>query len=265
MKNLSIHLARLWLGLWLMTALLIGLGTGLGYFPHLIEHNLPRTLGGPTFQHPFGFDAFGRDLLLITLQASSISAFFAAFATLTASGLGVLLGTWIAISPHRLNFFLSRCLETVLAFPSLLFALAWAAIRGPGWDTLAMSLLLGSVPGLTRLIQVRAREILSEDYVLAARSLGASGLRVGYRHIAPAVISFCRIKAPNLFASALMAEATLSFLGLGAPIGRDTWGSLLAQGKDYLIEAPHLAFGAGLPLVLTVLSVQILASRQSRN
>ena len=168
----------------------------------------------------------------------------------------------MAVASASARFASVRALETLLAFPALLFALAWAAVRGPGWDTLTISLLLGTVPPLTRLIYARTREILVEDYVTAAHSLGASPWRIAYRHLLPGVRSLCRVKAPGLFAYALMAEATLSFLGIGAPIGRDSWGTLLSQGKDYLIEAPHLAIGSGLPLVLTILSLQLLSSHR---
>jgi peptide/nickel transport system permease protein len=109
---------------------------------------------------------------------------------------------------------------------------------------------------LIRLIYARAQEVLVQDYIEASIGLGGSKAWILTRHVVPELLSLSLLKAPNLFAQALMAEATLSFLGLGAPIGRDTWGSLLAQGKDYLIEAPHLAIGVGIPLVFTVLSLQ---------
>lgn len=235
----------------------------LGFAPDLAHHHLVRALQGAEFSHPLGFDAFGRDLLLTTLRASISSSFFAAFALVFSVGAGSLVGTAMAVAPPFVRFACLRALETLLAFPALLFALAWAAIRGPGWDTLAVSLALATLPSLTRLIYVRTRELMSEDYVLAARSLGAGPWRIMRYHLLPGVLGLSRVKAPNLFAAALMAEATLSFLGIGAPIGHDSWGSLLAQSKDYLIEAPHLAFGAGLPLVLTLLSLQALVNRRS--
>jgi peptide/nickel transport system permease protein len=113
-------------------------------------------------------------------------------------------------------------------------------------------------------MQLRAREVLAEDYVLAARSLGAGGGRILTRYLAPPIVSFCWIKTPGLFAHTLMAEATLSFLGIGAPIGQDTWGTLLAQSKDYLLEAPHLAVATGLPLVLTVLALQLISEAPAK-
>jgi peptide/nickel transport system permease protein len=211
-----------------------------------------------------GFDAFGRALLPLTLKASLVSAAFAGAAVAASVLFAALAGCALALSRGAPRFYGLRALDLTLAFPSLLFALAWAAVSGPGWDTLLASLALGTVPGLTRLVFARARELLREEYVLAARSLGARPARVILRHLLPGVWSLCRVKVPNLFAGALLAEATLSFLGVGAPIGRDTWGSLLAQGRDYLIEAPHIALFAGIPLVMTVLSLQLLSERLAR-
>jgi peptide/nickel transport system permease protein len=228
------------------------------------EHRLERTLQPALLAHPFGFDAFGRDVLETVLRASLRSALFALGAVGVSLALSIALGTAMALAPPFPRFLARRALDFLLAFPSLLFALGYAAIRGPGWDTLAAALLFGTLPFLTRLVYARSQEILAQEYVLAARSLGATSQRIMLRHLGPPVLSVCLVSVPNLFAQALMAEATLSFMGIGAPIGHDTWGSLLAQSKDYLIEAPHLAMGTGLPLVATVLSLQILSSQLLR-
>jgi peptide/nickel transport system permease protein len=110
---------------------------------------------------------------------------------------------------------------------------------------------------------LRTREILTEEYVLAARSLGAAPSAIARRHLLPALLPLALLKAPVVFAHALMAEATLSFIGVGAPIGRETWGLLLAQGKDYLIESPHIALASDLPLALTVFGLQMITSAKS--
>lgn len=250
------RLSLAWLAVWFtLSALAI---------PSSGDHVLTRTLASPTWLHPFGFDAFGRDLLFTVLRASSASAGFAGLITLASLAIGIAAGGILSLQSERWRFAWLRGLDFFLAFPSLLFALAWAAIRGPGWDTLLGSLALGILPPFTRLMYVRSRELLSEDYLLAARSLGASPWEQARTHLFPALGSMAAIKAPGIFAQALLAEATLSFLGVGAPIGRDTWGALLAQGKDYLLEAPHLAFGVGIPLVLTVLALQSISETLSQ-
>jgi peptide/nickel transport system permease protein len=219
---------------------------------------LDRTLQGASGLSPWGFDAFGRDLLPIVLRASLLSSLFALGAALLSVLIASFWGTLIVSLPQRLRFLSNRALDFLLAFPSLLFALAWAAVRGPGWNTLVAALLLGTLPHMTRLVVTRSEELLAQEFVLAARSLGATPLRVMRAHLVPSVLSICWVSFPNLFAQALLAEATLSFLGVGAPVGRDTWGSLLIQAKDYLIEAPHILLATGVPLILTVLSLQSL-------
>jgi len=139
-----------------------------------------------------------------------------------------------------------------------------AAIRGPGWGTLVIALAVGTLPGIMRFAEVRTREILAEEYILAAKSSGAGAARILKNHLWPILSRFFAVKAPGIFAGALLSEATLSYLGIGAPIGRESWGALLAQGKDYLLEAPLLAIVSGIPLLLSVLSLQLLSERAAK-
>lgn len=250
-----------WLCVWFAAAVAIGIFAQDGG----AEHALDRALLRPSPAHPFGFDAFGRDLVGTVLRASLTSALFSAGAVAFSTFAALLLGTAIGLAPPFFRLLGLRAVEALLAFPPLLFALAFAAVRGPSWTTLAFALLIGTLPGFTRLVEVRSRELLQEDYVLAARSLGASAWEIIWRHLLPSLHALTRVKIPNLFSHALLAEATLSFLGIGAPVGRDTWGSLLAQGKEYLFESPHIALGTGFPLVLTVLSLQLLTEKRLQN
>jgi len=250
--------AKLWLGLWFSLVFAVLL-----IFPPPSQ-DLGQILGTPSWPRLLGSDAFGRDLLWTTLRASATSLSFAVVAAIASITVALFLGAWIETSRPWARTLAARLLEAVLTFPSLLFALAWAAVRGPGWGTLMAALLIGSVPSMTRLAQVRTRELLTEDYVLAASSLGASHLWIIRKHLFPALLSLARVKAPNLLAHAIAAEATLSFLGIGAPVAEDTWGSLLAQGKDYLLESPHIAWIVGIPLVLTLTALQNLSEWNSR-
>jgi peptide/nickel transport system permease protein len=247
----TLRISKAWLLLWIIASPICVFFSTTGS-----AYQLPLNLVTPSFAHPFGYDAFGRDVLQITARAGLNSMGFAAGVVAVSIVAAIFLASLIVAAPPRLKFIFLRLLEFLLAFPSLIVALSWAAIRGPGWSTLWFSLLIGTLPMLVRLIYARAQEVLVQDYIEASVSLGGSKTWVLARHVAPELFSLSLLKAPNLFAQALMAEATLSFLGLGAPIGHDTWGSLLAQGKDYLIEAPHLAVGVGIPLIFTILSLQ---------
>lgn len=251
MNHRSRRLALIWLAL-LVTGVALAETSS-------AEYVLSQALLTPTVGHWLGFDAFGRDLLGTLLRGAGLSAGFSLVVVLASAILGIAVGGALALMPAGSRFAGLRALDTLVAFPSLLLALGIAVIRGPGWDTLIASLLVGILPGFVRLMYVRSAELLHEEYVLAARSLGASLPRILTKHLGPPLLSLCRIKLPSLFAQALLAEATLSFLGVGAPIGRDSWGALLSQGKDYLLEAPHIAFGTGLPLVFTILALQLVS------
>jgi peptide/nickel transport system permease protein len=254
-------LAWLWLGVWFGSALALrGLAALAGGTWDAAQHQLDRTLGSGCL---LGCDPFGRDVLLLTLDASASSAAVAiAISSLTLL-IAILLGAATAFSGALTALLLARTNDLLLAFPALLLALGWAAVRGPGWQTLLGALLLGTLPPFTRLIQTRARELAREEYVLSSHALGATRTHILRRHAFKPLLELALLKFPALFASALVSEATLSFLGLGAPLGRATWGSLLAQGKDYLIEAPWIAVTAGFPLALTILALQVLSAKTS--
>lgn len=226
---------------------------------------LASVLCPPSEAHPWGCDAFGQDLLQGMLRGAWNSAGFAAAATAFSVILGIAIGLAAAQGKSgRGSTTLETLLNAVLAFPSLLLALAWSAARGGGLLTLLGALVLGSFPGFARLVLVRVRELKAMPYLEASRAAGAGPFQESVRHLLPACWSLARAKVPALFAQTLLAEATLSFLGVGAPLGTETWGRSLAQGRDYLIEAPHIALASGIPLVLTVLCSQLLADRNER-
>jgi len=246
-RDRALLLSISWLCLWLSASALLGLLGG------SISFDISAMLQLPEWKAPFGYDSYGRNLLFITLLSSFKSTAFGIFITLLSCLLAVLIGSSVAMGPKHFHVVLSRILDAFLAFPPLLFAL--------GWGTLIFALLIGSAPGLIRLTFARSQEILAQDFILASRSLGASFARIAFHHVIPAAINLCIVKAPSLFAHALIAEATLSFLGIGAPLGQETWGSLLLQGRDYLVEAPHIAAATGLPLVLMILALQLISER----
>lgn len=221
--------------------------------PEGASYVLERTLKPPELFLPLGTDTFGRELGKLLLSASSLSLFLALSVGSLILLVAMFLGNLIVLLPPIWRNLTERALESWMAFPSLLIALLVQSILGPGWTTLILALILGHTPSLVRLAQVRAKEILEEDYLLAAQALGASPARILWYHLGPGVWELLRVKAPNLVAQLILAETTLSFLGLGAPHGAESWGNLLLQGRDYLIEAPWISLASGLPMIMLMI------------
>jgi len=210
--------------------------------------------------HFWGADSFGRNALLLTLRGSFISLAFSFIVVILTILIGFLYAMLLFIFPNRIfQFFSKWILDFSLSLPFLILALSIAALRGSSWSTLLFALLVGTSPLFCRLIATRSEELAQEPYVHASLAIGTKPFLIFKKHFIPALVSLGSVKVPNLFAHALIGESTLSFLGVGAPIGADTWGSLLHEGHYYLLEAPHIAIIAGVPLFLTLYSLQQLS------
>lgn len=252
-----VRLSLFWLAFWLGCS---ALATGLTQSNFELRQALL-----PPFEHKgllyLGADAFGRPLVTSVLRGSWVSLGFAAFSLTASASVAILFGISTAFAPKIIQLLFRQFLEFLIGIPGLILALALAAINGPGWTTLLIALILGILPSTARLVQARTRELIMEDYVLAARSLGATRTRIAIHHLGRGLLPVLTAKLPTWFSHCLLAEATLSFLGVGAPLGTETWGSILAQGRDYLLEAPQIAILSGIPLILTLLAVQTLGDR----
>jgi peptide/nickel transport system permease protein len=250
--------AFLWLLLWSMLSIYASLFTEPSF---RLERALHPPSGGQGLW--FGADAFGRSLGWSVLRGSSLSLLFGFLAVIVSSLVATAFGILSAFAHKGIRLASQQMLEFLIGIPGLVLALGVAAVNGPGWTTLLIALILGVLPSLARIIQARTRELMLEDYVQASLALGATRSGVVRRHLLRGLTPILAAKMPTLFAHCLLAEATLSFLGVGAPLGNETWGALLAQGKEYLLEAPQIAWASGIPLVLTLLAVQTLADRTS--
>lgn len=207
----------------------------------------------------WGHDLFGRPLPALLALALARSLGLAFGATLATWGVAVLLGAFFPLLSARGRGVVLWLQDLLLAFPSLLLSFAVAAVRGPSTETLLLALMIGGIPSLLRFTATQAEELFARESTLAARGLGASRWHLFLTHLLPGVAVPAAAQLPNAVVHAVLAEASLSFLGIGAPIGLDTLGSLLQQGREYLIEAPHIAWSAGIPLLGTVLSLGALS------
>lgn len=220
--------------------------------------DLPLRLEGPTGGHWFGLDELGRDIFARILYGARISLLVGLVVVSVSASVGILLGSIAGYFGGRIDEVISRIVDILLAFPGLLLAIALVAVLGPSLTNVVLALALIGWVGYARLVRgqvLRAREF---EYVQAARALGAGIPRVLGRHVVPTVLPAVTVQATLGMAGAILAEASLSFLGLGVQPPTPSWGTMLSYGKAHLLEAPHLTVFPGLAIAVLVLGFNFL-------
>jgi peptide/nickel transport system permease protein len=221
--------------------------------------DLAHRLQGPSAAHLAGTDELGRDTLSrliwgarlsLTISVSVVTVSLAL--GLAFGGLAGYLGGWIdtALTTFAMN--------TFLALPGILLAIAFAAFLGPGFINLVLALAIGGWAGYARLVRAQVMAVRDREYVDAARALGASGLRIFFRHILPNIVQPVLVQASIGMAGVILAEATLSFLGLGIPAPAPSWGSMLNDARSHLFDSPHLVLFPALSVAGAVLGFNFL-------
>jgi peptide/nickel transport system permease protein len=232
--------------------------------PWLAPHNpaainLPHRLEGPSATHWAGTDELGRDTLSRLLWGARLSLAVSVTVVtvslalgLTIGGLAGYLGGWVdtALTTFAMN--------TFLALPGILLAIAFAAFLGPGFANLVLALAIGGWAGYARLVRAQVMAVRDREYVDAARALGASGLRIFFRHILPNIVQPILVQAAIGMAGVILAEATLSFLGLGIPAPAPSWGAMLNDARLHLFDAPRLVLFPALSIAGAVLGFNFL-------
>jgi ABC-type dipeptide/oligopeptide/nickel transport system permease subunit len=223
-----------------------------------LAQNLGNTLAPPDRVHLLGTDNVGRDVLSrviwgtrVSLVAGLVSVVLAGVA---GSGLGVVAG----YCGGRIDGLVMRVMDAVLSFPPLVLALALGAVLGAGLGGVLLALGVVYTPTFARLMRGQVLTITARDYVDAARGLGASGWRVALRHVVPNAINPIVVQASLSVAFAILAEASLSFLGLGVQPPQASWGSMINAGRGYLQQAPWIVFGPGAALFVTVVGLNFV-------
>lgn len=211
----------------------------------------------PNPRHLMGTDRFGRDIFAWVLYGGRISVLvgFATAAVSTVAGviLGLLMGYY-----KTLDKIVMRILEGVSAFPDMLLALTLACIFGNGVDKVVIALSIVGTPSVARIVRAQVLSIKESEHVESARAMGATDLRIMFRYILPLCVSPLIIRFTTTMASAILTEASLSFLGVGVDANTATWGSILSIAKDFVVTHPYMAIFPGLAIVVTVLSISIL-------
>jgi peptide/nickel transport system permease protein len=221
--------------------------------------DLPARLSPPSSAHWFGTDELGRDELSRIIYGSRISMLVGTCVVAAALSLGLIIGSIAGYYGGGVDRFVNVILmNAFLSFPGILLAIAFVAFRGPGIFNLIFALALGGWVGYARLVRAQVLAAREREFVEAARALGASDLRVITRHIWPNIIQPIIVQAAIGMAGAILAEATMSFLGLGVPPPTASWGTMLNDGRAHLFDAPHLVIFPALAVMLVVLAFNFI-------
>jgi peptide/nickel transport system permease protein len=243
----------------LMTFLLAAL-----FAPLLAPQNpatidLPHRLASPSASHWFGSDELGRDILSRTIYGARLSLLVSVSVVACSLSLGIILGGlagyYGGILDTALNLFV---MNAFMAMPGILLAIAFVAFLGPGLINLILALSIGGWVGYARLVRAQVLAVREREFVEAARALGASNLRIFVRHILPNTLQPLIVQSAIGMAGAVLAEATLSFLGLGIPPPSASWGAMLNDARSHLFDAPHLVIFPALAVMLCVLSFNFI-------
>jgi peptide/nickel transport system permease protein len=212
----------------------------------------------PSAVHWFGTDHFGRDVFSMIMVGARNSLAVALVAVGIGVGIGVPLGLFAAARRGWLDDVIMRFNDLVFAFPALLLAIMITALLGPGAVNAILAIGIFNIPVFARLTRGGALSLWTRDYVLAAQVAGKGAARISVEHILPNVLNIIVVQATILFSLGILAEAALSYVGLGTQPPMPSWGKMLADAQTLISLAPHLALFPGLAIVITVLGLNLL-------
>ena len=222
------------------------------------QQDLDRRLEGPTRDHALGLDELGRDVLSRLLVGARVSVAVGLSVVGLAGTIGTLLGAVAGAIGGRADALLMRTIDVFLAFPGILLAIALVAVLGPALEHVVLALVVIGWVGYARLARGQVLQLREQEFVLAARAAGVPLARLVRVHLLPNVLPVVIVQASLGLAGAILAEASLSFLGLAIQPPTPSWGAMINAGRSHLLDAPHLTLVPGLAIVFAVLSLNFL-------
>jgi len=222
-----------------------------------IRQDLPHALAKPSAGFPLGTDEFGRCILSRILFGARLSLLVGVIATTIGATAGILLGLCAGYFP-RADAPVMRCMDVLLAFPSILLAIAVVAALGPSLGNVMIAVGVRSVPSFARVSRSMVLSLKELEFVQGAAALGASHARVLFGHILPNSVSPLLVFSSMQVATAILLAAILSFLGLGVQPPTPEWGKMVSDGRAYLMEAPHVSLFPGLAIFIAVMGFNCL-------
>lgn len=225
------------------------------YDPQEIE--VPRRLASPSSVHPFGTDNMGRDIFSRVIYGARISFMVGALVVVGTAAAGIALGL-SAGYVDRLDKVLMRIMDGLMAFPSILLAVALMAALGARLSNVIIALSIVYTPNVARVVRSVTLVVRELDYVQAAQALGATDSRILSRHVLPNCMAPVIVQCTFIFAQSVLAEASLSFLGVGLPPYIPSWGTIITTGRMFMQTAPWITIFPGLAILVTVLGLNLL-------
>lgn len=223
-----------------------------------VAADFDEVLSPPSWKHVFGTDDVGRDILSRVIYGSRISLQAGVFTVALALAAGLPLGLAAGFFGGRIDNLIMRAIEVVLSFPTLVLALGITAVLGPNLMNALFAIGIVFIPHFARLIRGQVLSVKENEYINAARALGARDMRVMGLHVLPNCLAPILVQSSFSVSFAILVEAALSFLGLGTQPPTPSWGIMLAMGQGYLEQAPWLGAFPGLAIFLTVLGFNLL-------
>ena len=252
---------KLWLPVMIMLAWMLSalLSPWLPLDPNVIL--LEKILQAPSADGLFGFDDLGRPIFDRFMQGATTS-FVVSISVITLSSIvGTLIGAFSAYLGGRVDLIMVRIIDIFLAFPGILLAIALAAVMGPGIENVVLALSIVGWVGFARLARAQVMSLKQRDHVRAAVALGVTSPQIIFRHLLPLILAPLIVEITFGIAGVVIAEAGLSFLGLGVQPPEASWGSMIRDGSRYMLVAPHMVLAPGLSLMMVVLSVNLLGDQ----
>lgn len=222
------------------------------------EQSLANDLLGPSKEHLLGTDKLGRDILSRTIYGARISLWVGISTVSLSLLIGVFIGSLAGFFGGWLDQLLMRLVDILMAFPGILLAIALTAVLGPGLSHVILALCLSWWTAYARLVRGEILALKEKEFVHAAEALGSRPARIIALHMLPNLVPPLLIQSTFGMAAAIIAEGSLSFLGLGIPPPTPSWGSMLNEGRQFLLVAPHLTTFPGLAIVTTVFGLNLL-------
>ena len=222
------------------------------------EFDLSKARLPPSLEHPLGTDELGRDILSRILVGSRYTFGLSVLSVIAGASIGTLLGLISGYRGGLWDTVIQRVNDILLAFPTILLAIALVAFLGQGVHSLVIAIAVSSMPVYVRLVRASVLQVVTEDYVVAAKMLGLSEWSIMVKHILPNVMAPVLVQLSYHMGLAILIASALGFLGLGVPPPSPEWGAMIGSGKIYLFKSPHIVVFPGLVISITIIAFNMV-------